>query len=592
MHAVILQAGAVTPLLLLLALYTVSRPDKRRAHWYLAALLLAMCGWCSALIVSHFEIEPGLRSLGFDLVHLGGAVMTPLMLLTVAHYHRIELLERDRWLDVVAAAPFGFFAVAFLTNEMHHLVSIEGSNAVELGDPRQWAGPIFWAFQIWSYLYIAVAVGICVWGLSAPRTRAEQQRTWLLLGAIAGPVVAHTAWVANWLPVDYPLTPASLGLTSLFLVAGIQRFELLESTPLVRRDVIHHLRDGLLLADAGGEVVDVNPAAVEILRAAPPDLLGRPLETVVEGLKPIEASAELARDVARATSENSTLSGEIETQDGRVIGVDAAAMPAGAGQAAGRFLLLRDSTRQRQNERMLRHRQKLESVGILAAGVAHEVNNPLAFVRANLAHVQQLAEEVEKRAEDDRSRKELAELRELGEIAGESLVGLDRIARIVDGLLRFSRPSDGHGRVRVDALVEEAIRLASLHRSRSVTVETIVAHPLPELTASPDRLLQALLNLLLNARHALAGREAPCIVVACRPLGDGGAEIQVSDNGPGIPAEIRERVFDPFFTTRAPGEGTGLGLSIAFEIVQEHGGELSLDASPQGGARFTIRLPG
>jgi C4-dicarboxylate-specific signal transduction histidine kinase len=102
--------------------------------------------------------------------------------------------------------------------------------------------------------------------------------------------------------------------------------------------------------------------------------------------------------------------------------------------------------------------------------------------------------------------------------------------------------------------------------------------------------VQVLLNLLLNANQALAGR--PDARVVAQSAHDGrGVVVQVRDNGPGVAEAHRERVFDPFFTTRAPGEGTGLGLSIAFDIVREHGGELELGVAPEGGACFTIRLP-
>jgi signal transduction histidine kinase len=107
---------------------------------------------------------------------------------------------------------------------------------------------------------------------------------------------------------------------------------------------------------------------------------------------------------------------------------------------------------------------------------------------------------------------------------------------------------------------------------------------------SADRLGQVVLNLLMNAKHALAGRPFGRITVETLAQ-RGGVELHVSDNGPGIPEEIQDRIFDPFFTTKGPDQGTGLGLSIAFDIVREHGGSLEIASRPGEGARFIVRLP-
>jgi two-component system NtrC family sensor kinase len=283
---------------------------------------------------------------------------------------------------------------------------------------------------------------------------------------------------------------------------------------------------------------------------------------------------------------------ELVLSDGRHIEVSAGFVRAHDDQPAGRFLVLRDRTDQRRSEGMLRQRQKLESLGILAAGVAHEVNNPLAFVRANLVHLQQLAGELQDRLKHD-GQGPAGDLDEIPEVVDESLVGLDRIGRIVDGLLRLSRaPTEALGRVDLNTVVAEAVRYAALHRNRQVTVKTDLAEGLPGAEASADRLIQVILNLLLNAKQALAERDSGTVCVETG-LGDDGrsVEIRVRDDGPGIPEELQDRIFDPFFTTRGPGEGTGLGLSIAYDIVRELGGMLSVNSRAGDGACFVIRLP-
>jgi PAS domain S-box-containing protein len=359
---------------------------------------------------------------------------------------------------------------------------------------------------------------------------------------------------------------------------------------VVRRDVIEHLRDGLLVASAEGTVLDANPLALEMLGARAEEVIGSSLD---------DAAARLTRDanhvrtVAAADAEPGQNT-EVQTADGRTIElhmVNIQTESTSGPSVEGRALMLRDRSAERRNERILHHRQKLESVGILAAGVAHEVNNPLAYVRSNLSHVNVIAAELEKNREPAVARTHLDELRE---VVAESLTGLDRIARIVERLLRFSRPAEDHRPLDVNELVEEAIRFASLHRSEGVEVTSELEANLPRIDGSADRLLQAVLNLLLNARQALASREDARIRVASRVARDEERRwivIEVEDNGPGVPPAVRDQIFDPFFTTRSPGEGTGLGLSIAFDIVRDHDGTLELGVPASGGATFVIRLP-
>jgi signal transduction histidine kinase len=139
-------------------------------------------------------------------------------------------------------------------------------------------------------------------------------------------------------------------------------------------------------------------------------------------------------------------------------------------------------------------------------------------------------------------------------------------------------------------VVAEAARFASLDRGARVRLELQLGRDLPAVLASPDQLVQVLLNLFLNAQHALVDRAGARIVVSTA-VADGGVEIRVADNGPGVPEPIRDKIFDPFFTTSAPNHGTGLGLSIAFDIVREHGGSLELTNPADGGACFVVRLP-
>lgn len=156
---------------------------------------------------------------------------------------------------------------------------------------------------------------------------------------------------------------------------------------------------------------------------------------------------------------------------------------------------------------------------------------------------------------------------------------------------RFSRLQDEElESVSLNEALEDVMRMARLHRGGPVALELELEEGLPAIRGSKEHLVQALLNVFVNARQALDGCEHPRLKVTTRSVGDG-VEIRVGDNGPGIPAEIKSRVMDPFFTTKPPGEGTGLGLSISFGILREHGGALELESEPGSGTEVVMHFP-
>jgi len=237
---------------------------------------------------------------------------------------------------------------------------------------------------------------------------------------------------------------------------------------------------------------------------------------------------------------------------------------------------LRDLTAQKEIERKLQIHERLTSIGLLTAGVAHEINNPLEGIGNHLLLLEREGGDAEKRA------------RHLGLVRH----GFERIGEIVRDLLRFARPAPGGGEADLAQVVERARKLSAYSkRLEGVAVETRGLEAPLRVVGDPGRLEQVLFNLLLNAGTA-AGRGGT-IRIEARELPDGDAgpacvEISVSDSGPGIPPADLERVFDPFFTTTG---GTGLGLSVCYGIVRAHGGTISAANRPEGGARIAVRLP-
>jgi signal transduction histidine kinase len=237
------------------------------------------------------------------------------------------------------------------------------------------------------------------------------------------------------------------------------------------------------------------------------------------------------------------------------------------------------------SERRRATSERLAVVGRLAAGVAHEINNPLAFVKANLVFA---SEAVSSPSPDGPGAREA-----LGPALSDALLGVERIRRIVADLRDFAR-EDADEPCETDCAraVEEALRLASV-RTRRTAVLVDVAGALPPLRICRKRLVQVLLNLLVNAADAVEevdDERRRWIAVAVALRGDE-ISLVVEDGGAGLPPEALAHLFEPFFTTKPPGAGTGLGLALSHEYVSAVGGRLSGENGPHGGARFEVRLP-
>ena len=587
---IVVQAAFAVPLALGFSLYTLVRRNRTSLHTLAAVMVASLGCWMISLMMRRVSDAPAVREVALFLEFVTGAANAPLFVVIMGRFARHPSFEQARAATVGLAAVFALFFLAFLTNGWHELMIHDRAAALASEHPSIWAGPLFWGYQAWIMVADALGIAMVVWAAWRGRTRDEQLRPLLVLMAITLPVFAHILYIAEALPIDFTLSPAAAGLSIVFFAAGIHSHGLLESQPIVRQDLIEHIPDGLVLADQAGVVLDANAAAETTLGCTREALRGQGLESVFAALGVGDSGRLLAARIGALPPGGRHVEGELRTPDGRSIEVVAGAVGATGYHPAGRFVSLTDRSAERRSERLLRERQKLESVGILAAGVAHEVNNPLAFVRSNLAHVRGQLDRLLKRVDLDPGGAD-ADLLELPDVFDESLEGVDRIARIVKDMLRFSRVSeDGSEPVDINDVVREALRLAALDRKHAVQARERLAEDLPRVMGSSNRLVQVLLNLLLNANQALAGH-SDALVEAETEWDGRHVLVRVRDNGPGIPEDLLERIFDPFFTTREPSEGTGLGLSIAFDIVRDHGGKLEVESSLGRGACFTLRLP-
>jgi PAS domain S-box-containing protein len=581
----VVQAAIAIPICLGLVLYTLIRWEWAALHGFLAALLTLVTLWLAGATMKVAADTEWVRLLGLYIESTTVLFMPPLLLTTMGYFARSPLFEQSNAPTISLFAVSTCFLIGCVTDNYHHLYFADRDAALAGMSPTQWAGPIFWGSQVWTAVADSAAFVYCGNVLFRGATRAERGRAAMIFTAVLIPTLAHLAYMLKLLPLDYSLAPGALAFTAIFFVNGVHRYGLLGGQTIVRHDLIEHLDDGLVLADEYGIVLDANAAAENALGVSRSGLRGLGLNEVLALVGTDESAGELGDRILALPLDGSRVMGELRTADERLLDVKGGAVAAIGSQPSGRFVSIQDRTIARRNERLLRERQKLESVGILAAGVAHEVNNPLAYVRANLSHLQSTANALAKHE----TACEIDDVEEMPEILAESIDGLDRIARIVQSMLRLSRvPDESHHEIDPNEVVAEAIRLADLKRGSSV-------HSTSDDTdlrviGSAEQLVQVLLNLLLNAKHAARDQEDTRIEANIRRDGQH-AVIDVRDNGPGIPHALHDRVFDPFFTTRGPSEGTGLGLSIAFDIVREHGGLLELASQPGEGTCFSIRLP-
>ncbi|MES1206953.1 MAG: ATP-binding protein [Pseudomonadota bacterium] len=339
----------------------------------------------------------------------------------------------------------------------------------------------------------------------------------------------------------------------------------------VLRETFQAFEDGVCLVGTDGSLEIANAAG----------------ERLYNGRLRAELEAAVQEAMSSATTADRSLS-----LDGQVFAVHAYPLP-----GRGVVLYVRDATDEREREIGRLQAEKLASIGLLAAGVAHEINNPAAFVLANIealaGQLRLIEERLREPADPAAARRGLADLLfEANMILQESKEGMARIHRIVRDLGSFSHvDEEANAPVNVNLAIESALGMLRNELKYRARVERELKAS-RSVRASGARLGQVFLNLILNAAQALDETQTKRNLVRVRSYDEGADVIvEVADNGPGIPEEVLPRIFESFFTTKPRGMGTGLGLPISLGIVRSLGGEILVDTRKGDGATFRVRLP-
>jgi PAS domain S-box-containing protein len=369
-----------------------------------------------------------------------------------------------------------------------------------------------------------------------------------------------------------------------------QRREIAEGLESVKRstDELRVLFDrlpDLVIIHRDGIILWTNRAVPKVLGYASDDLVGRPLLDIVDPVSRELVSSRMQAEVDHdALAEDYALDlveTRLLTRDGDVLLAEVSpTQEVSFGGQPARLVVGRDVTERMRLRQQLLTADRMASIGMLAAGVAHEVNNPLAYV---LNNIEIAVKELTPLGESTRASRDAL---------GIALEGVDRIRTIVRELLELARVDDAAvGPVDVRAIVESTVALAAQKISERARLETHYA-PVPLARGTAARLGQVLLNLLTNALEAMppGSMETNRLRVSVRHSAAGGVVVEVSDNGVGIARENAARVFDPFFTTKSSGSGTGLGLAISQRLVAELGGELAFESVPDLGTTFSLTL--
>ena len=548
---------------------------QQRPNRASAALLLGGSFWGACEVLWNLAPEAGAALWIHRLSAPGWVLIGPHAVNLACNVSEVKLSRLQDWLLVFYAVGAVFVLATWTSDAML---------AAMTPAPWGWAlvpGPLFPVWFAGTAVLIATALVTWVRAHQLSRSAVDRnlgRRTAFLmtLPLVAG---SFTDAILPCFGIQLP----RLGALALATIGGLTIFALkrygfsMLDTAAFSRRVLRTLPDGVALTSLNGRIRLANARMDELLGCRPGGALGLALREHLE-LPLLDPPMERREEPSEL----------VQLPGGRIpVAVSAAPITDERGTPLALVVVVRDQREIASLRLRLVTSSRMAAVGQLAAGIAHEINNPLAFVRANLGH---LRSEWEPLAADLAKGEGLADPRvdEWGSVLEESLEGVDRAVAIVRDIRDFSHAGgEATELADVNALVEAALRVAAPQIAPGTRVERAFGD-VPPLLCGPQRLKQLFLNLIVNAAQAVG--EGGCVGIATAREGER-AVVRVSDDGCGIEAHHLERIFDPFFTTKPAGEGTGLGLAISHEIARSHGGEIHVESEPGRGTTVRVELP-
>jgi PAS domain S-box-containing protein len=566
----------------------IANDPRRRPNQLAGLVLLSASFWAMCEIFWNLAVDPDIALWRMRLAALGWAFIGPLFFHLVVSGFR----PGDRSLRRILPLLYGISAAAVLLTMTTDWM-IPGVVSTRWGWGYQ-LGPGFFGFYLLTQCEVGASALIVVRDFRDHRSPAERrQGPWIALGmALPLMISTMTDVVFPWFGIQVPrLGTTSFAMMGLVAVWTLFRFGYSFMTPgTFAHEILATLPDGVALIKEH-RIGSTNEGLVRLSGYSAEELSGMSIETLLidDRLAPHRAALDQTRASIDAPIE------ERECQLAHAAGgqipvsISASALGDRQGFPIGTVLVIRDLREVADLRSRLVMSGRLAAVGELAAGIAHEINNPLAFVRTNLSQLQGHWKTIGSQLDGIDDDEQLAEVLTDGrEMIEESLEGVNRAAEIVRGVQGFSHQGGGTREAAdLHLLLDSVIRMAATQFRDRARVESHYAD-LPPIYCAPQELKQVFLNLILNAGHAVG--DSGLIRLQTEREGDAVA-ISVEDDGCGIAPEVLDRIFDPFFTTKPVGDGTGLGLGIAYQIVRSHGGEIRVDSRPGVGACFRVVLP-
>ena len=408
-------------------------------------------------------------------------------------------------------------------------------------------------------------------GLPQDQILDPNERPVIIIGMDAAPYVdamqedfIHTLFISGII-----LLLGMAGVVSLFWAQSYTRSrKLLQDSRAFATEMVANFPEGIIVTDPGRKITFINPIALTILNLTPENCLGKTTDSILPS-----SFSELLESVSpenRIVEKELSMTGPNQTE--LVIVVNATDIVSEDGSFVGTMFILRDLTQIRRLQKTIQKQEKLAAIGNLAAGVAHEVRNPLSSIKGYATYFATLFEE-------DSEKKQAAEI-----MSRE----VERLNRVISELLEISRPSDlKRTQSDIGFLLTSSLRLVQQDaETAGIEIKTSIDEHMPLLLIDPDRITQALINLYINAIQAMP--DGGQLSVHSQEK-EGGVELNVSDTGAGMNEANKNKIFDPYFTTK--NTGTGLGLAVVQKIVEAHGGTIEVESKEGEGTHFTIFLP-